>query len=398
MHRRFLVFFLASGCAAMLGQGVLAQREVQPVAPQPGVVQPGVVFQVQQAQVQQAIQVRGGVVAGQAMMIRQQGSGLQTFAKADAVFVGRVVGLEPMDVEAAPAPGQAKVKYSVAVVQISEVLHGLKKDVKMVRIGFIGAGNVNPGFNPGANQFQPAIQPAFPGGGIRRLPGIANVTLQVGQDGLFTVNKHAQEDFYLLPNYTSFVSSQNNANFENEVNTAKQLCKVVEDTTAALKSDDQQQRFLAAALLIGKYRSSAGFPAKLVPIDAAESKLILKALATSDWTAPRTGALVPTSMEVFNQLGVTAADGYKLVNIRQQQDIPQAMQKWLGENSEKYVIKQYVSDPNAKANPGVAVPPVVRPVPGAFPNGRAAPPLQVQPGQAQPLPPVPPVPAVPRDQ
>ena len=73
---------------------------------------------------------------------------------------------------------------------------------------------------------------------------------QAGNDGLFILNKHHKENFYLVPNYTSFVSSQNNPNFETEIRNAKQFGKVLENTTAALKSDDQQQRYLAAALLI----------------------------------------------------------------------------------------------------------------------------------------------------
>ena len=40
--------------------------------------------------------------------------------QADAIFVGRVVAFEPMDVEATPANGQAKVNYRIAVVQVSE--------------------------------------------------------------------------------------------------------------------------------------------------------------------------------------------------------------------------------------------------------------------------------------
>src|ERR1043165_2695742 len=52
----------------------------------------------------------------------------QQMLQADAIVVGRVVGLEPMDVQATPAPNQAKANYRIAVVQISDMVHGLKKD------------------------------------------------------------------------------------------------------------------------------------------------------------------------------------------------------------------------------------------------------------------------------
>src|SRR5687768_1484656 len=45
--------------------------------------------------------------------------------KADAIVVGRVVAIEPMDVDASPAPGQPNAKYRIAVVQVTESIHGI---------------------------------------------------------------------------------------------------------------------------------------------------------------------------------------------------------------------------------------------------------------------------------
>ena len=129
------------------------------------------------------------------------------------------------------------MKYRIAVVQVSDALHGLKKDAKMVRVGFIapgGNGNVRRFGGGGGVQIQPAPLPVPPIGAapaIMRRPGfVRNVDLQVGQDGMFTVNKLADEKFYVIPSYAGFVSSQNNQNFENDVKTTKQLCKVLENT------------------------------------------------------------------------------------------------------------------------------------------------------------------------
>ena len=87
---------------------------------------------------------------------------------------------------------------------------------------------------------------------------------------------------------------------------------------------------------------------KQEPIDAEESKLILKAIAGGDWTPNRFNATIPSPFELFNQLGINQKDGYNPVNTRTQQDVGQAMQKWLDENNGKYLDQRQVVDPNAK--------------------------------------------------
>jgi hypothetical protein len=99
-------------------------------------------------------------------------------------------------------------------------------------------------------------------------------------------------------------------------------------------------------------------------------------MAEGDWSVARFNATIPSPYELFTQLGVTADDGYKLVNVRNQQDIMQTMQKWLTDNADKYRIKKLVADPNAKA-----VPPPQNGVVGVIRlNG------QVQPAQLLPVP------------
>lgn len=342
---------LAQQAAAQVAQPVPPPVQAQPIQIQIQ-VQPG-----QPAQIQ-PVQIQPGVAAK--MVMRPN---FQRITSPDVVVVGRVVGMEPVDVEASPAAGQAKTNYRIAVLQVNDVLRGVKKDTMMVRVGFIvGA----PGANAvGGVQFQP-------GGAIRRpiaFPGTPNVAVQVGQEGLFMLVKHHKEDFYLLPNFNSFVSSMNNTNYENEVKNAKRLCSVLENTAAALKSDDVEKRSLAAAVLISKYRSNTtGLAVKQEPISAEESKLILKALSTGDWTPNRFNQ-VPNSYELFNMLGITAADGYNPVNLRTPQQYSEAMQKWVSEHTDKYVIKRLVANGNAQVQPQ-PVPPQIRPLP----------PVRVQPG------------------
>jgi hypothetical protein len=235
----------------------------------------------------------------------------------DAVFVGKVVGLEPQDVQV------MNVTYRIAVVQIEQPLHGVKKDDKMLRVAF-----------------QP---PAGPGGKGPFIPGIRGVQLQVGQEGMFLVKKHDKEKFYTFVGPAGyFISSQNNANFEKDVATVKATVKLMDNPQAALKSKDAEERLLAAALLIEKYRTFRG-PGKLQtePIDAAESKQILLALADADWqVTANPGSLRASPQQLFNRLGVTAKDGWMpppgLVQ-------PAAIQSWLRDNAEKYRIQRLVS-------------------------------------------------------
>ncbi len=394
MQRWFMSVGLACGAAGLLAASASAQVQIQ-VQVQAGQAQ------AQPAKIQPAKPIQR---PNPGIMVPQQTTKL---TQADAIFVGRVIAIEPMDVEAAPAPGQANVKYRVAVIQVSDSIYGLKKDTQNVRVAFLAQpNNVFPGGGGagggiGGVQILPAqpLPPNGPNGGpaMRRpFPGIVQMNLTVGQDGMFALNKHHKENFYLAPNYTSFVGRENNPGFDGAVKTAKQLAKVMGNPVAALKADDKDDRYAAAAILVGKYRNVSnptGAALKQEPIDAEESKLILKAIAGGDWTVGRFNAAIPNPFELFNQLGVNQKDGYNPVNIRTQQDQAQAMQKWLDENNGKYRINRQVVDPNAKAAP----PPQPVPQPGVpRPGVRPLPPVQIQPLPA-PAPAPAPVPAPNRD-
>ena len=65
----------------------------------------------------------------------------------------------------------------------------------------------------------------------------------------------------------------------------------VADPMASLKSKDANERVLTAGMLIYRYRDCRKNPngkAKEEPIDAAQSKLILTAIAEGDWNQPLT--------------------------------------------------------------------------------------------------------------
>jgi hypothetical protein len=379
-------WLMAMSAVGLLTGSVSAQVQIQ-VQAQPLPAKAAAQVQVLPAQVQvlpaqqiQQIQIQPGgriIQGGPAFNQRPN------LTQADAVFVGRVVAIEPMDVDASPAAGQANVKYRVAVVQVNDKVHGLKKETQTVRVAFVvqGGNNVAPGVGGGGVggvqiQIQPAFQPAI---ARRPFPGnFGQVNLTVGQDGMFVVNKHHKENFYLSPTFNNFVTRENNPAFEGELKTAKQLSKVMGNPVAALKADDHNDRFLAAAVLVSKYRvvsNPTGAALKQEPIDAEESKLILKAIAGGDWKVGQFNGPIPSPFELFNQLAINQKDGYNPVNLRTQQDVGQAMQKWLDENSGKYRITRFVVDPNAKG------PAIQQPVPGVGvqPGVRPLPPVRIQP-------------------
>ena len=93
--------------------------------------------QVQPAQVQ-ILPAQPGKMQAALVMLPPIQAQQTKLTQADAIFVGRVVAIEPMDVEAAPAPGQANVKYRIAVVQVTESIYGLKKGAENVRVGVPG--------------------------------------------------------------------------------------------------------------------------------------------------------------------------------------------------------------------------------------------------------------------
>jgi hypothetical protein len=303
------------------------------------------------------------VALGLAVMVQPM-QGPQRLAQADAVVVGRVVGFEPMDVQAEPMPGQPKQAYRIAVVQVSEALIGVKKDVKMIRVGFIappvnadgpqaGGINGNPGVIGGPiNQIQIGRMPINRRGGI--MYGGNQMNLDIGMDGMFIMGKHAKENFYLSPMHGMFVSSQQ-PNFATEVAQTKGMAKLLENPQAGLKSTDAQERYLAAALLVTKYRMPSnpnGMGYRTEKIDAEESKLILKALGEGTWNLAQQTQAIPHPFEIFGQLGVNQTHGYTPpMQIRDQNDLAKAMQTWLRDNSEKFRIEKLV--PVAGGQPGV---------------------------------------------
>jgi hypothetical protein len=245
-------------------------------------------------------------------------SGPARVAKADAVIVGKVVGIEPEDKKV------GNQTYRIAVVRIEQGLKGIK-DEKRLRIGFI-----------------PVEEPKNDGKGpfvVRT--GARPVQLQVGKEGLFVLTKQAKEDFFVIGGVVGyFINGDKNQDFAKEVQVAKAAVKVAENSRAALKAKDATERLLGAAILIEDYRTYRGSP-KQEAIDAAESKQILEVLADADSQAlGNFASLQPTALQLFQRLGVGASDGFVVPPAG---NYPAAVRTWLRDNVGKYRIQRFVA-------------------------------------------------------
>lgn len=283
-----------------------------------------------------------------AVMMPQQPSPARA-ALTDAIVVGRVMGMEDVDVKVPVAPGAAQTTtYRIAIVAVNEVVRG-KAGTKQVRVGFPATNMVNPG----------------PGGGPAIRPGIGmvgSVQLTIGQEGLLYLQKHATGDFYVLNNRFDFVSNENKAGFEKELKDAQRAAKLLDNPMEGLKSKEAADRYFTAALLITQYRTYRGNgPAKLEPISVEESKLILEALAENDnWKGQvikggpvkgpggikggpiRMDPMAP--QQLFGMLGVTPMDGFVApAQIATPDDYPNACRDWCRKNAGTYQIKRFVS-------------------------------------------------------
>jgi hypothetical protein len=256
-------------------------------------------------------------------------------ATADMVVVGKITSIEDKTVKASQYPGAPnKAEYKIAMIQIETLLKG-PKGLTHVRLGFV------PPPPPPPPQPQPKPgQPVLlvkPG---NRFPQLNHT---VGQEACFFLTKHAEGDFMIAPMYFSVVEKKS-ANFDKDIAVVKRCTKLLEDPKAGLQSKDADERLTTAALLLSSYRARKNNNPnpKTEPIDAAESALILKAIAEGDWSKQFNFQEV-SPQTVFNRLNLTAKDGWNPPQFKDyQKEFPAAAQKWLKENAQTYRIQKFV--------------------------------------------------------
>ncbi|MBL8797347.1 MAG: hypothetical protein JNM56_25825 [Planctomycetia bacterium] len=248
-------------------------------------------------------------------------------ALADAVVVGKIVSIEDKTVAAKRYPGDpSKAEFKVALIQIDAPLYGAK-GLTRIRLGFVPPeAPINP--KPG----RPVI-----GGGINRFPQLNHA---VDQEACFFLKKHGEADFMVAQNYFDVIDKKT-AGFDKEVAQVKQCAKLLEDPAASLRSKNADERLLTAAMMLTRYRTppQGVQNPKTEPLSAEQSKLLLDALATADWTRRLDGSQVSPQM-VFFRLNLTPKDGW--TQPKNGQEIPAAAQKWLKDNAGKYQVQRFV--------------------------------------------------------
>jgi hypothetical protein len=216
--------------------------------------------------------------------------------KADAIIIGKITSVENKPVK---APGGGEL--GLGVLKVEDGLLG-GKGLTHVKVAF------------------------FPG------------QLESGQEACFLLTKVPGENYYLASGFLSMLR-KTDPSFDAQVAVIKRSAALLEDPVKGLKAKNANDRFLTAALLLGKYRPWDRGAEKQADIDATQSKLILEAIAEADWNK-----LDPTlrlnGQQLFYRLGVTDRDGW--VQPMNFQEVEAAAKQWLKANAGKYRVKRFV--------------------------------------------------------
>ena len=276
----------------------------------------------------------GAICFAQQAMVSNRSAIARPAVQAESIVVGKVGELETETVKAASAPGSnIQVEYQVAPIQIADSLTGAK-GLTVVRVGFISNTDAATTTTP----------PVAGGLGARRVVG-RNVRLTPGQEGCFFLVKHHEADFYIMAPGQPLVKA--NPDYEKDLELIKKIMAVCDKPMDALKAKDAADRQFAACVLVYRYRSLTrlnGRVAKQEAINAEESKLILKELASPEWKAETPFPLAST----ISILGLTPKEGWKIPQIMPGDDMNkvygEAYIKWHKESGDKFHIQRYVME------------------------------------------------------
>lgn len=244
------------------------------------------------------------------------------------VVVGKVTAIEKETVEAPIYPGSAqKVAHAVAVVKVESNLLGAN-DLTHLKVGF-----VTPAGEKGA--------------GIRPGRGPNNPELKGGQEWLFFLTKNADGNFHAIPYMMPPVETKADG-FKEQLANVKKALAAVADPAKALKADKAEDRFDAAVAIVYKLRAlPEGIRGEVenVPLTAAESRPLLKALGAGAWkAAPAAPAL--NGYSAFAMLGLGAADDWKAPVPAPGEDFfevnRRAFNTWLDGPGKDYRVKKLV--------------------------------------------------------
>jgi hypothetical protein len=222
-------------------------------------------------------------------------------AASAAVVTGKITAIEKRTVKAKDG-----TEYHIAVVKIDEGLLGTW-GLTHVKVGFVPHPRVNTWEN-----------------------------LKVGQEGCFLLSKVAGQPFLVIRSQEDLLlKSEYAEHYQKNLEAVRRCARALENAAAGLKSKDPEERYLAAAMLVKKYRVRRDTPGKFEPLPVAQSKPILEALAgVATWRNNREDrGLNPST--VFYQLG--EKPGWTPPNSFEQ--FVDEAPKWLKANAGTYRIQ-----------------------------------------------------------
>lgn len=232
-------------------------------------------------------------------------------ATADAVVIGKVTDVAAKAEAFARYLGD-KSEMKFATVQVESAVLG--KPGKTVQVGFV-------------------LQAPN-----RRGP-VASLTK--GQEVCLFLTAHpTKKGAYYLGDYEAVLDKKDNPDWKKEIEEVKKSAKLLATPMKGLKSKEADERLLTAALLINRYKNSRTGTEKTESVPAAESKLILTALAEASWATPRGGNWMTNPQNLFYRLGVTAKDGWEQPKDFRQVEVQ--AKKWLKDNAGKFKMERYV--------------------------------------------------------
>jgi hypothetical protein len=251
----------------------------------------------------------------------------QRTALADLVVVGKVTALEPDLVQASPllkVPGGGKIPYQIAVLVVQTPVLG-RRTPDQIRVGYVVL--------PSASK---ELEVKY-----RRL---ARLKLAEGQEGCFFLTKHPEEPFYVAQAAYEFLDKAKTKAYDKKLAEIKHCSELLQDPDAGLRTQNPADRLLTAAMLIFRYRTAryvyTGRPTT-EPVNANQSREILKALAEAEWKEEE-APLELSPFSLFMRLDLTSEDGWNPPGSVSGQI--SAAKKWLTESGGTYRIQKYVPE------------------------------------------------------
>jgi hypothetical protein len=261
----------------------------------------------------------------------------QRVINADTIIAGKVTGVEEKTTKAPRVKGDPQMaEYRIFTVKVESAIKG-GNGLTHVKVGCLVPAPVQPIQPPQVvqpGQIRPTlVRP------IRPFPIEQPPMLEKGQEVLLFARPHFSEPFYTITAKGDVVDGKE-ASFKADVELAKKTVTVLAEPMTSLKSKDGSERYLAASLLVTKYRTATSFPNKEEEIPAEESKLILEGLAAGNFEAPQVGYNPMAPRNIFYQLQPQNAGFVQPMNFQEE---PKAIKKWLEDNAGKYRVKKFVS-------------------------------------------------------